>query len=683
MDEDGELNLNLGELDITTEDFDFDKIDDEIALFQQNEFVKEALEKGIDLRKYSREIENDLREVEKDSIEDYVNQSQNLAQLHNQIKACDSILETMENMLGGFQADLGNISSEIKHLQDESLSMNVKLRNRKAVETNLADFIEDMIIAPELIKGICDGEVNDQYLEYLMTLNKKISFLDSGSGRESLACRDVEAEVGKLRTKAVVKVRAFLLAKIEMLKKPKTNLKMLQQNVLLKFKYLTKFLQDNSNEYYDEVKKTYIDAMSGILQRYFKGYLTNMARQSVELVSKSDLIGADDARTRILSTVGFKSRTVTFSLSERAQILTEIGKPSIIFHVAQQNNHKYPHEAIFRSENHLLMDQATSEYLFLQEFFGKASHLFDTIFSKAISVFLQDLEDYLFTCYDAIGVLLMIRITHQHQLVMTRRRIPCLDSYFDRLNITLWTRFKNIFDMNVDSVKSAAARSSLWTGDVHPHFMVRRYAEFAASILQLNVENQDEMIKMNLHTLRAEMQKLLLLIAGECPDRKNQVIFLINNYDIILTIFGEHEVAGDEKVYYQDILAGQITLFVEQELVATYGQMINFVKESEAAIAASEANVSKVSIQKTEELVKDFAAKYKAGIDKINNDIMKYFSNFKNGMEILKQVLTQLLLYYMRFVDLIKKCFKNPPFAKEIVTVPSIMHEIKKYSKTF
>jgi hypothetical protein len=28
---------------------------------------------------------------------------------------------------------------------------------------------------------------------------------------------------------------------------------------------------------------------------------------------------------------------------------------------------------------------------------------------------------------------------------------------------------------------------------------------------------------------------------------------------------------------------------------------------------------------------------------------MKYFSNFHNGMEILKQVLTQLLLYYTRF----------------------------------
>ena len=41
----------------------------------------------------------------------------------------------------GFQADLVGISDEIKHLQEESLSMNVKLRNRRAVESGLKGFL--------------------------------------------------------------------------------------------------------------------------------------------------------------------------------------------------------------------------------------------------------------------------------------------------------------------------------------------------------------------------------------------------------------------------------------------------------------------------------------------------------------------------------------------------------------
>ena len=51
-------------------------------------------------------------QLELDSIQDYVAESDNLVALREQIRGCDSILETMEGLLGGFQSDLGKISSE-------------------------------------------------------------------------------------------------------------------------------------------------------------------------------------------------------------------------------------------------------------------------------------------------------------------------------------------------------------------------------------------------------------------------------------------------------------------------------------------------------------------------------------------------------------------------------------------
>lgn len=51
-------------------------------------------------------------QVELDSIQDYVAESDNLVALQQQIRGCDCILEKMESLLGGFQADLGKISSE-------------------------------------------------------------------------------------------------------------------------------------------------------------------------------------------------------------------------------------------------------------------------------------------------------------------------------------------------------------------------------------------------------------------------------------------------------------------------------------------------------------------------------------------------------------------------------------------
>ncbi len=51
---------------------------------------------------------------------------------------CDQILESMETLLTGFQEDLGSISAEIQTLQTQSLSMNVKLRNRKVRRRRVA-----------------------------------------------------------------------------------------------------------------------------------------------------------------------------------------------------------------------------------------------------------------------------------------------------------------------------------------------------------------------------------------------------------------------------------------------------------------------------------------------------------------------------------------------------------------
>ncbi|XP_015603037.1 vacuolar protein sorting-associated protein 52 homolog isoform X2 [Cephus cinctus] len=59
----------------------------------EDDVVQEVLKTGTDLRQYSRQIEKELKEVENRSIQDYIKESQNIASLHNQIAACDNILE--------------------------------------------------------------------------------------------------------------------------------------------------------------------------------------------------------------------------------------------------------------------------------------------------------------------------------------------------------------------------------------------------------------------------------------------------------------------------------------------------------------------------------------------------------------------------------------------------------------
>lgn len=75
-----------------------------------------------------------------------------MVQLHNQIRKCDNTLEIIETMLDGFQKNLCSISSEIQLLQQQSVNMNIKLKNRQAIRGELSQFIDEMVVPEAMIK---------------------------------------------------------------------------------------------------------------------------------------------------------------------------------------------------------------------------------------------------------------------------------------------------------------------------------------------------------------------------------------------------------------------------------------------------------------------------------------------------------------------------------------------------
>ena len=82
-----------------------------------------------------------------------------------------------------------------------------------------------------------------------------------------------------------------------------------------------------------------------------------------------------------------------------------------------------------------------------------------------------------------------------------------------------------------------------------------------------------------------------------------------------------------------------------------------------------------------EELAREFHASWKGAIGTIADGVQRHVENPHNNTELLKQVLTQLLLYYTRFQDILRTCWQSAaPFDKYIVTTSTILHEIKKFS---
>ena len=72
-----------------------------------------------------------------------------------------------------FQKDLGAVSAEIETLQARSTALNTKLENRKVVEKLLGPAVEEISIAPAVVKRIAEGPIDHTWVKALEDLEKR------------------------------------------------------------------------------------------------------------------------------------------------------------------------------------------------------------------------------------------------------------------------------------------------------------------------------------------------------------------------------------------------------------------------------------------------------------------------------------------------------------------------------
>lgn len=309
------------------------------TIAHSDNFVQDILNTFTDLRHYSREIENELKSTENQSIKVYMKESENIASLHTQITACDQILERMENMLLDFQKDLGSISTEILTLQRKSISMSQELTNRQAIRGQLSQFIDDISVPETLIMGIMDLPVTDkEFLTQLQILNHKIGFIKEQSFKETKSCQDVKDILEKLRIKAMSKIRTYLLEQISKFRKPMTNYQ-IPQNNLLKHKGHYEFLLANERNIAEEISNEYIDTMSKIYYSYFKSYEGRVMKlQYEETTTKDDLMGIEDTANRGIFNKSLRHKATVFTIGNRGDVLAQqLEAPIIVPHAETRN----------------------------------------------------------------------------------------------------------------------------------------------------------------------------------------------------------------------------------------------------------------------------------------------------------------------------------------------------------
>jgi len=201
----------------------------------------------------------------------------------------------------------------------------------------------------------------------------------------------------------------------------------------------------------------------------------------------------------------------------------------------------------------------------------------------------------------------------------------------------------------------------------------------------INATMPDDRLQQQLNHLQSEIESLLVRLSTPLKEKKQQLIFLINNYDLVLSILSER-VADDvvEVQSFKELLQTNSSIYIEEILFSHFGAMMNFVKECETLIEQGHNELLKRYIDKVANIVRSFSADWKRAIENINQEVMTSFSNFRNGTNILQNALTQLIQYYHRF----NKALNHPAFAgcsakNELVNLHTIMVEVKKHKPVF
>ncbi|KAL8814035.1 MAG: hypothetical protein Q9223_006712 [Gallowayella weberi] len=521
----------------------------------------------------------DLRRSTAQTVEEYEAEKNKFQDLHKSILACDDVLKSVQNSLTSFQKDLGAVSAEIETLQSRSTAMNTRLENRKVVENLLGPAIEEVTISPEVVSTISEGPIDSSWVGALEELDKR-SMTKHGKSANSkiLATSDIRPLLDDLTNKAIERIRDYFVSQIKALRAPNVNAQIIQQQSFIRYKEMYGFLARHHPVLGEEIGQAYINTMRWYYLSNFTRYKQALERIPLFVVDKNDAIGADQGAHR--ANKASQPSHDALAIGRRPDVLKQSNQTALPSHVAEDSKQTHYLETPFLHMNLALIDNATTEYSFLTNFFSPAisfqtiSRHFSAIFSPIFSLGHAFTKSLIEETDDCLGILLCVRLNQHFAFELQRRKIPVADGYINGTNMLLWPRFQLAMDVHTESIKRAtsaistrgavsalglsSAADAASKHSTAPHMLTQRFGQFLHGILVLSREaGDDEPVGNSLSRLRGEFEAFLTKIGkgfGSAGERKKER-FLANNYSLILTIVGDigGKLAGDIRENFEGL----------------------------------------------------------------------------------------------------------------------------------
>ncbi len=151
---------------------------------------------------------------------------------------------------------------------------------------------------------------------------------------------------------------------------------------------------------------------------------------------------------------------------------------------------------------------------------------------------------------------------------------------------------------------------------------------------------------------------LLTKLSKLVSQRKGRLVFLINNYEMVLNVLKEAAADPDDPGYvgadrcataqfFSEQLGSQLHLLVEEELADQFNPLITFVKRAEEAYKRAEAEGAPRAVlpqfgpEDAEPVLRDFSLSWKTSIEQVHRSIMASFGSAQRALDILQRTLSQ------------------------------------------
>ena len=124
---------------------------------------------------------------------------------------------------------------------------------RRSAEDKLHRFLDNSSVTHGMAEHIVSPDINEAFLDAVVSLSNKLKYLQQDSPARDGSSLDIPPsetfagisllpDLEKLKIRAITKARDYFLLQFQALRKPKTNVQMVQQNSLSKYALLLQFV---------------------------------------------------------------------------------------------------------------------------------------------------------------------------------------------------------------------------------------------------------------------------------------------------------------------------------------------------------------------------------------------------------------------------------------------------------